>query len=148
MTLRHVSILICLCLLAFGLIRIGVGGAMIGQELAWWKLGGDIAGGLADTHRFIAARETNMAGFTPLSYFVYIVLMGVVLNLGAIGHLLRWRWGLALIALYLAMHAALFVNFLTVNPKLVYLGIGVALWLALWWEGRAARDTEKRKNPA
>lgn len=142
---RALAILICLGLLAFGLIRIGVGGLMVGQAAGWWSLGGEMPEALADTRNFIAARETNIVGFTPLSYFSFIVFMGVTLTLGAIGQLWRKAWGLALIWAYLASHAFLFVNFATVNPKVAYLVIGIAAALFLGWANRGPpRDAPAR----
>ncbi len=128
---RIAAIVLCCAFLLFGLIRIGVGTAMIGQELGWWAFGGEMAEALADTHRFVGERETNMLGFVPLSYFLFIVGMGLALAAGAILALWRRRLGYGLIALYLAMHGLLFLNFLTVNPKIAYLLVGTGLLVLL-----------------
>jgi len=72
---RTMAIVICVIFPASGLIRIGVGGILIGQSAGWRALGGE-------------AEE------------------------------------------------ALFVNFMTVNPKAVFLALGVLLTLALWRANR------------
>ena len=133
---RKLAILICLGFIVSGLIRIGVGTMMMGQAVGWWAFDGEAATAFADTQVFIAEREANLVGFTPLSYFGYILFMGLTISLGAIGQLWRKQWGLALIGVYLLSHAALFVNFQTVNPKVALLGLAVALTLVLAWANR------------
>lgn len=135
--------MISLAFLGFGLVRIGVGAAMTGQAMGWWSVGGEMAEALADTQRFIGERSVNLAGFSPSTYLAYIAAMGVVLSAGAAARLFGRRWGLAMIALYLAMHAALFVNFWTINPKIAWLAGGIGLWLILWWLGRSSGTTPR-----
>jgi len=120
---------------------------MIGQAAGWWAFGGEAAEALADAQRFIAERETNIIGFTPLSYFAFILFMGVSISAGAIGQLWRKQWGLILIGLYLLSHAALFVNFMTVNQKVALLGLAVLLTLILAWANRA-HERESERLPA
>ena len=130
---RKLAVLVCLIFLASGLIRIGVSALMIGEAEGWWSFGGEATEALADTQRFLAEREVNLVGFTALSYFAFIAFMGVTTSLGAIGQLWRKRWGMALIILYLASHAALFVNFWTVNPKIGLWALTVAMAGLLAW---------------
>jgi hypothetical protein len=133
---RKLAIAICLVLLASGLVRIGVGGLMIGQAAGWWALEGEAAGSLADTIRFIREQKSNLVGFTPMSYFAFILFMGLTISLGAIGQMWRKQWGLVLIGIYLLSHGALFVNFMTVNPKIVLLVLATALTVILAWANR------------
>ena len=130
---RKLAVALCLIFLVSGLVRIGVSILMIGQAQGWWLFDGEAVVALVDTQRFIAERGTNLAGFTPLSYFAFIAFMGVTISLGAIGQLWRKRWGMALIILYLASHAALFVNFWTVNPKIGLWALTVAMAGLLAW---------------
>lgn len=141
---RKIAITICLLFLASGLIRVGVSGLMIGEASGWWSFGGEATAALADTRRFIAEADINLAGFTPLSYFAYIGLMGVAISLGAIGQLWRRRWGLALIGVYLLSHAALFVNFMTVNPKIFLWALTVAMAGVLAWANHRVADADRR----
>lgn len=133
---RKLAILICMGFLVSGLIRIGVGAMLIGQAAGWWALDGEAAAAVAETQTFIADRDTNLAGFTPLSYFAFILFMGVTISLGAIGQLWRKPWGLVLIGVYLISHAGLFVNFMTVNPKVALVGLALALAGVLGWANR------------
>lgn len=137
---RKLAIAICLAFLISGLIRIGVSLVMIGQTLGWWALGGEATVALADTQRFIAEHDTNLVGFTPLSYFGFILFMGATISLGAIGQLWRKPWGLALIILYLLSHAALFLNFMTVNPKIFYLELAIVATVILVWANRVSGE--------
>jgi hypothetical protein len=59
--------------------------------------------------------------------------MGLTLSIGAIGSLFNKRFGLPLIATFLLMYAALFVNFQTINPKIVHLAVAAVLFLLLFW---------------
>jgi len=136
---RKLAIVICCLFLASGLIRIVVGGMMIGQAAGWWVLDGEAAEALADTQRFIGEQSKNIAGFTPISYFAYILFMGLTISLGAIGQLWRKRWGLVLIGVYLLSHGALFVNFMTVNRKVAFLGLAALLTAILWWANRSRK---------
>ena len=88
----------------------------------------EFADAVAETSEFLANNaDRSILAFTVPVYFGYIVAMGVVLLGGSIGALRRRAWGVKLIALYLAMHAALFVNYLTINPKIWFLIGGIAL---------------------
>ncbi|WP_109356155.1 hypothetical protein [Sphingorhabdus sp. EL138] len=133
---RKLAILICLLFLASGLIRIGVGGMMIGQAAGWWSFDGEAVEALAETRLFIAGQEANLVGFTPISYFAFILFMGVTISLGAIGQIWRKQWGLVLIGIYLLSHGALFVNFMTVNPKIFLWGLSVLMTAILVWANR------------
>lgn len=135
---RKLAITICLVFLASGLIRIGVSLLMIGQALGWWAFGGEATEALAETQRFIAEREYNLVGFTPLSYFGFIMFMGITISLGAIGQMWRKHWGLVLIGIYLLSHGALFINFMTVNPKIFLWGLSVVAAMVLVWANREA----------
>ena len=133
---RTFAIVICCLFLASGLIRIGVGGIMIGQAAGWLALGGEAAESLTDTQRFFDERKANIVGFTPISYFAFILFMGLTISLGAIGQIWRKQWGLVLIGIYLLSHGLLFVNFMTVNPKIALLGLASLLTLILFWANR------------
>jgi len=130
------AIVICVLFLASGLIRIGVGGIMIGLSAGWWAMGGEAEEALVDTVRFIGESESNLVGFTPVSYFAFIMFMGLSISLGALGQIWRRQWGFVLIVVYLLSHAALFVNFMTINPKVIFLALGVLFTLVLWWANR------------
>lgn len=131
---KPLQLVISLLFLGYGLIRLGVGSALLGQEI-----------GLLDFQAFhepiadIAAFLTRSSSkqIIPVSvagYVSYIALMGVVLSVGASGCLGSKPYGLKLIGTFLAMYALLFVNFQTINPKAIHFAVcailfGVLLWL-------------------
>jgi hypothetical protein len=128
---RATAITICIIFLAFGLIRVGVGSALIGQELGALNIEA-LSAPIEEVEDFIEKRQDQqIIKLNVLSYLGVIVFMGVSLALGAVGALRRKGWGLALIGVYLLTHAGLFVNFQTVNPKIAYFGIGVLLYAVL-----------------
>ena len=133
---RALAVVICLIFLTSGLIRIFAGGGMFGMEAGWWSPGGEFAEAMTDTHRFFGEQATNLIGFTPLTYFGYIVFMGLTISLGAIGQFWRKQWGLVLIGIYLLSHGALFVNFMEINPKILLWGLSVVATAILAWANR------------
>lgn len=123
-------------LLVFGLLRIGVVSLLLGQLFGVYEIAAFIEP-IEDTQKFLSVHNSDaLIPLTATSYFAVLVAMGLSLTLGAYGALRRAKWGLALIALYLAMHAGLFVNFLTINPKIVLVFAGAALLGALVWANR------------
>ena len=133
---RKLAILICGLFLASGLVRIGAGVMMIGQAAGWWTLAGEAAEALTDTQRFIREQPSNLIGFTPISYFAFIVFMGLTISVGAIAQMWRRPWGLALICVYLLSQGLLFVNFMTINRKAALLALAAALTAILAWANR------------
>lgn len=127
---------ICAIFLVTGLIRIGVSAIVISQLTDWWQLGGEAAAAVTETQRFIANANANLAGFSPLSYFAFLLFMGAIVSAGAIGQFWRKDWGLFLIGLYLCCHAFLFLNFMAINPKIGLLGIAFLLALILAWANK------------
>lgn len=123
-------------LLVFGLLRIGVVSLLLGQVFGLFEMAAFIEP-IEDTHNFLSVHNADaLIPLTATSYFAVLVAMGLSLTLGAYGAMQRAKWGLALIALYLAMHAGLFVNFQTINPKIVLVIAGAALLGALAWANR------------
>lgn len=57
--------------------------------------------------------------------------MGVLLSIGAVGTIVRRRWGFILLWIYIGTHAALFINFLEINPKIIGLVLQVILLIVL-----------------
>lgn len=92
----------------------------------------ELADVVSETGQFIDARaDRQLLPFSVPAYFSFIMAMGFMLAGGAIGVILRKRWGHILLGIYLAMHAALFVNFQEINPKLIGLAVTAAMLLAL-----------------
>jgi len=79
---RKLAIGICVVFIVSGIVRIGVSLLMIGQAAGWWAFGGEATEALSDTQRFIAERDANLVGFTPIAYFGFILFMGITEQLG------------------------------------------------------------------
>lgn len=133
--LRIFAVLLALGFLAFGLVRLGVGGAMLGAELGWWAAVGEMAEALDETRAFLALHEAQaFMAWSVAFYFGLIVVMGVILASGAALYLAaRRKAGLVLIAIYLALHGAMFLNYQVVNPKIGLLALTIAAWAIMWW---------------
>jgi hypothetical protein len=57
--------------------------------------------------------------------------MGILLTTGAIGTIIRRKWGFILLWIYFANHAALFINYQEINPKIFVLALQVVLLFVL-----------------
>ncbi|MBT8473531.1 MAG: hypothetical protein HKN14_06110 [Marinicaulis sp.] len=128
---RIVVAFICLIALGFGLIRVGAGTVLMAQAAGIIDV---VAFNepITDINRFMG--EKNDQAIVPLnavSYLGVIAFMGVSLVLGAVGSWRRKIWGYGVLALYLATHAALFVNFQTINPKINILIAGIVMYFTL-----------------
>jgi hypothetical protein len=130
---KPLYLVISLLFLGYGLIRLGVGGALLGQEI-----------GLIDFQAFHEPiteignflEKSSNKQVVPVSvagYVSYIALMGLVLSAGAIGTLRHRSFGLKFIGAFLLMYALLFVNFQTINPKAIHLAVCAVLFGALLW---------------
>ena len=120
---RIVGLVVLALLFGYGLIRIGVGSLLLAQSFDLIHVT-DFADAIAEVKRFTAARaDRELVAFSVSGYFVYIMLMGLLLAAGAAGVFCYKRWGFILLGLYLAMHAALFVNYQEINPKLFILAL-------------------------
>lgn len=83
---------------------------------------------------FIEIRESKqIIPFTVAGYFSYILAMGIMLSAGAIYTLFRRKPGFVLLWIYIGMHAALFINFLEINPKIIMLVLQVILLFLLYY---------------
>ncbi len=128
---RIVGLSIAILFLGYGLVRIGVGGALMAQSLGMIDFT-ELADAISEVRLFIDARaDEQIFPFSVLAYFAYIMTMGTVLATGAIGAIALRRWGHALLGIYLAMHAALFINFQEINPKLIGLVVTAVMLILL-----------------
>jgi hypothetical protein len=120
---RIVGLVILTLLFGYGLIRIGVGSLLLAQSFDFIYVT-DLADAIAEVKRFTEARaDKELVSFSVSGYSVYIMVMGLLLAAGAAGVFCYKRWGFVLLGLYLAMHAALFVNYQEINPKLFVLAL-------------------------
>ena len=130
---RYIGLLIAALLLGYGLVRIGVGALLLAQTLDLINFA-ELAEAASEVKQFIDARISDQIfPFSLSGYFGYILLMGALLTTGAIGVIARYRWGFTLLGIYLAMHAALFINFQEINPKLIGLILQAVMLFALYY---------------
>ena len=130
---RIIAIVIGIAFLAYGLLRIGVGSAMLGYELGVFDIDA-LQGPIEEVGEFLDKKaDKQLIPVTVGGYVGYIALMGLTLSIGAIGSLTNKRFGLPFIATFLLMYAALFINFQTINPKIVHLAVASVLFLLLLW---------------
>ena len=80
-----------------------------------------------------AEGDSQLIAVSVGGYVGYIALLGLTLSIGAVSSLANKRSGLPLIATFLLMYAALFINFQTINPKIVHLAVAAVLFLLLLW---------------
>lgn len=126
-----VAAIICLIALAFGLIRLGAGAVLMAQAAELIHISA-FDEPITEIDRFLTEKNGQAVfPLTPFSYLAIIAAMGFCLVFGAIGSWLRRMWGYGLLALYLVIHASLFVNFKTINPKINILIAGITLYLVL-----------------
>ena len=128
---NKIGLLISILLLGYGLIRIGVGGALLAQTFEIINFS-DLTEATLKVEQFINIRASKqIIPFTLTGYFTYILVMGILLTVGAVGTIARRRWGFISLWIYLAMHAALFINYQEINPKIIVLALQVILLYAL-----------------
>ena len=126
---RSVSTLVvaalCMIALIFGSIRMGVSLVLTLQEVGAYDLAA-FREPVTEIGQFLSAQNDQaLIGLSTLAYLAIIALMGLCLVMGSI---LAWRrhlWGYGVLSAYLAMHAGLFVNFQTINPKIYILIAGI-----------------------
>jgi hypothetical protein len=130
-TKNTIGLLTAILLLGYGLIRIGVGASLLAQTLEIINFS-EFADAILEVKEFISIRASDqIIPFTLTGYFAYILLMGVLLTIGAVGTIVRRRWGFILLWIYIGAHAALFINYLEINPKLIGLVLQVILLFGL-----------------
>lgn len=128
---NKIGLLISILLLGYGLIRIGVGGVLLAQIFEIINFS-ELTEATLEVKQFINVRASEqLIPFSLTGYFTYILVMGILLTMGAVGTIARRRWGFILLWLYLAMHAALFINYQEINPKIIVLALQVVLLFVL-----------------
>jgi hypothetical protein len=128
---NKIGLLIAILLLGYGIIRIGVGGALLAQTFEIVS-SSDLAEATLKVKQFIDIRANKqIIPFTLTGYFTYILVMGILLSIGAIGTIFRRKWGFILLWIYLVNHAALFINYQEINPKLFVLALQLVLLFVL-----------------
>lgn len=124
---------ICLAFLVYGALRIGVSSLLLLQAAGSLSLP-DLQEGLLEVYHFMAMiKEQALIPFTSITYLIYLWLMGLLLVTGAIGCTIRKPFGLYALYSFLIMYAGLFINFQTINPKVIHLLACAILVVAYKW---------------
>ncbi|MTI41149.1 hypothetical protein [Fulvivirga lutimaris] len=126
-----IGILITIGLLGYGIIRIGVGSALLAQTIHLVNYT-ELNEATMEVKQFLEERAgKQIVPFTEVTYFAFIVFMGILLTSGAVGALLRKNWGFVVLWIYISTHAALFINYQEINPKIIILVLQVILLIGL-----------------
>ncbi len=131
----------CICAVAFifGIIRIGVGAVLATQAIGIVDIAA-FSEPVTEIQQFL--NEQNDQALLPLttvSYLAIIAFMGLCLVFGAAFSWQRKSWGYGLLSIYLLMHAGLFVNFQTINPKINILITGIIMMIILVFANQRRR---------
>lgn len=130
---KKAGILITLIFLGYGIIRIGVGAALLLQETGILNLP-ELSEAVEEVRIFITGHHAQqLIPFSPASYFLYILIMGILLTAGAVGIIRRKNVGFTLLWIYLLSHGSLFINFQEINPKIFVLAGQLILLLLLYY---------------
>lgn len=128
---RVAEFLIAAGLLLYGLLRVVVGVGLVGQSFGLVDIAA-FHGPIKDVAAFLdARRDAALVHFTVAGYAGYIAVMGLALIVGAVGVLKDKVVGLWSVVVFLGLYAALFVNFQTVNRKVIHLGVVALLFVLL-----------------
>lgn len=130
---RYIEKFITLAFLGYGLIRLGVGSMLFVQIVGLFDFQ-VFHGPIDDIGNFLG--KSDQKQIVPVSitgYVIYIALMGLVLSIGAIRALKNMPFGLSFIGAFILMYVLLFINFQTINPKVIHLGICIFLFATLFF---------------
>jgi hypothetical protein len=147
---RYIEIFITVAFLGYGLIRLGVGSFLLAQVSGLIDFQA-FHGPIVDIGNFLSKSEQKQ--IIPVSiagYVSYIALMGVILSTGALRALKNKTFGLSFIAVFIIMYILLFVNFQTINPKAIHLGICIVLFgVLIWFKGanKIMKNRMRVQNP-
>jgi len=126
-----IGLLIAILLLGYGIIRIGVGTALLAQTFQIVNFS-ELNEATLEVKQFMDNRATKqIIEFSLTGYFAYILIMGLILTSGAVGTIFRKGWGFVLLWIYIAGHGALFINFQEINPKLIGFALQIILLITL-----------------
>ncbi|MCL1035883.1 hypothetical protein L2750_01750 [Shewanella submarina] len=130
----------------YGLFRLGISSLLLLQAFELINYTG-LEAALSDVHRFLTAEQDKaLFPLTSNQYLFYLWLMGALLITGGIGCLLRKHVGVYSLYTFLGLYVALFVNFQTINPKIMHL-IVCALLLAIYHWLRHGEEEVKLVSP-
>lgn len=128
---NRLAVVIGLLFLIYGAVRLGVSSLLLLQLNGVLEFA-ELQAGLDEVRNFMElAQDKALIPATTFGYLSYLWLMGALLVTGAIGCLTRTNIGKINLYAFLSLYVLLFINFQTINPKVIHLVI-CALLLALY----------------
>lgn len=138
---KYGIIIIGIIFLVYGGVRFGVSSALLIQATGLIDVQ-DFQEPLIEIGAFLQGKNpTSLLAVSTVGYLCYLWLMGAALIVGAIGCLRNKKYGQNSIISFLAMYVLLFVNFQTINPKIIHL-IACAFLFALYMWLRSGEDVK------
>ncbi len=143
-TKNYLIYAIGLMFLAYGGVRLGVSSLLLLQSQGILAIP-DLQEGLNEVTHFMANIAAQaLVPFSTVNYLFYLWIMGTFLVVGAVGCLLKKRFGLQSLCAFFVMWSLLFVNFQTINPKVLHLFFWSLLAFCYWW---LTRSTQQNDTP-
>ena len=140
--LKYGTTIIGLVFLVFGIIRLGVSTLLLLHLYDMVEFS-ELREAIVEVSNFLSDNnKISIISFSPLGYLSYLWLMGALLIIGAIGCLKRNRLATLAISLFLLLYVLLFVNFQTINPKIIHLFVCAALFSVYIWLNKRACNNQ------
>lgn len=135
--------IISVIFLIYGTVRLGVSSLLLLQLSEFLQIAA-LQEALNEVSTFLTTKQTSaLIAVNVLAYLSYLWFMGALLVAGAIGLFQRKLIGQHVITIFLVLYVLLFVNFQTINPKVMHL-IVCAILLGVYIQLRN-KDATKSK---
>lgn len=122
-----------LVLFFYGCIRLGVSSLLMLQLHGVLQISA-LQEGLGEVANFMSAAEGKaLMPISTFGYLSYLWVMAVLLVSGALATLTRKRVSRYLIGAFLLLYIVLFINFQTINPKVIHLLVCALLFGLSQW---------------
>lgn len=134
--------IISVIFLIYGTVRLGVSSLLLLQLSEFLQIAA-LQEALNEVSTFLTTKQTSaLIAVNVLGYLSYLWIMGALLVAGAIGLFQRKLIGQHTITIFLVLYVLLFVNFQTINPKVMHL-IVCAILLGVYMQ---LRNKDATKN--
>lgn len=118
---RKIVVVISCLFLIYGAIRFGVSSVLLMQSFEVINYP-DFKEATDEIAQFLIEKNpSSLFAFSSIGYLSYLWILGLLLLIGAVGLYRNHGYGPKSMASFLFLYAMLFVNFLTINPKIIHL---------------------------
>lgn len=125
---KKVIIGISILFLIYGGVRFGVSSALLLQSFGLINFP-DFQDGINKIAKFLIEKNpSSLLALSAVGYLSYLWLMGSLLISGAIGFIKNKSFGPQSMAAFLILYVMLFINFQTINPKIIHLIVCAVLF--------------------